>query len=250
MDNNLRKSKMSFTSDQWSTQNQTLSCKKSIEELTSQEHLWKKWTRSGRVKQSTTNWKYVWSGPQHSPLASYGSESWTFFRKAQKKLYTFEVWTYRSILRVSWTEKRTNQWVLQKLTTKMMLFEQIISRKLRFFGDAMRHDGLEKTTIQGKVGDMRGRGRPLTAWHSDIEEEEDHSQRGTLTSRSGLDANCIKHSSWQSTVIEGVLSWRPQQLVWELTERETETETERHRELLEVISDQRVAWDYSLIGVY
>ena len=59
----------------------------------------------------------------------------------------------------------------------------------------MRHDGLEKTTIQGKVGDMQGRGRRRRAWHSDIEEEEDDAGRGTLTLSSGLDANYIKHPS-------------------------------------------------------
>ena len=111
----------------------------------------------------------------------------------QKKLNAFEMRTYRRILRMSWKEKRTNEWALQKLRTKTMLFEQITSRKLRLFGDVMRHDGLEKGIIQGKVEGMRGRGRRRTAWHSDIEEEEDDGQRGTLTSRSGLDANYIKH---------------------------------------------------------
>ena len=36
-------------------------------------------------------------------------------------------------------------------------------------------------------------------------EEEDHAERGTLTLKSGLDANYIKHPSWQSTVIDGEL---------------------------------------------
>ena len=50
------------------------------------------------------------------------------------------------------------------------VFEQITSRKLRLFGHAMRHDGLEKTVIQGKLEGMRGRGRRRIAWPSDIEE--------------------------------------------------------------------------------
>ena len=145
--------------------NQTL-YKKSIEEVTLQELRCTIWTRSGRVKQSTTNWNYIWSGRLQLVLStafaivSYGSKSWTFSRKVQKKLNAFQMWTYRCILWVSWREKRTNEWVLQKLRTKMMLFEQITSGKLRFFGDAMRHDGLKKTIIQGKVEGMQGRVRP------------------------------------------------------------------------------------------
>ena len=101
-------------------------------------------------------------------IASCGSESWTFSGKVQKKLNAFEMWTYRRILRVSWKDKRTNEWVLQKLRTKMMLFEQVTSRKLRFFGHAVRHDGLEKTIVQGKVKGTRGTGRPthsVALWH-------------------------------------------------------------------------------------
>ena len=56
------------------------------------------------------------------------------------------------------------------LMCTMMLFEQITSRKLRLLGDVMRHDGLEKTVIQGKVEGKWGRGRTGRAWHSDIEE--------------------------------------------------------------------------------
>ena len=51
-----------------------------------------------------------------------------------------------------------------------MLLLQIVQRKLRFFGHAIRHNGLEKVIIQGKVESTRGRGRPKRAWHSDVEE--------------------------------------------------------------------------------
>ena len=102
-------------------------------------------------------------------IASCGSESWTVTRTVQKKLNAFNMWSYQCT-RVSWREKRTNEWVLQKLRAKMMLFKQITSRKRRFFGHAMRHDGQEETITQGKVEGMQGRGRRRRVWHSDIEE--------------------------------------------------------------------------------
>ena len=80
------------------------------------------------------------------------------------------MWTYRRILKVSWRERKTNEWVLKKLKTQMMLYEQIVGRKMRFFGHTMRHEGLEKCIIQGKVEGMRKRGRPQRAWHKNIED--------------------------------------------------------------------------------
>ena len=103
-------------------------------------------------------------------IASYGSETWTISDKVKKKINAFEMWTYRRIMRVSWREKKTNEWVLHSLGTVMLLYQQIVCRKLRFFGHIMRHDSLEKAIIQGKVEGMRGRGRPRRAWYSDIEE--------------------------------------------------------------------------------
>jgi hypothetical protein len=47
------------------------------------------------------------------PTVTYGSESWTVRKKGRKKNYAFELWTWRRILRVSWTEKRTNLSVLE-----------------------------------------------------------------------------------------------------------------------------------------
>ena len=83
--------------------------------------------------------------------------------------------------------------VLQKLRTKMILFEPTTSRTLGFFGPAMRPDGLEKTIIQGKVEGTGARGRPSSkakwkAW----EQEEDHHPR-----QSG------RHGSKRKTIIQG-----------------------------------------------
>jgi exonuclease III len=103
-------------------------------------------------------------------VASYGCESWTFSKKVQKKIDAFEMWAYRRILRVPWTERRTNEWILQKLNTDMMLKQQTISRKMQHFGHVIRHDSLEKTIIQGKMEGRRARGRPPRTWYNDIEQ--------------------------------------------------------------------------------
>jgi hypothetical protein len=40
------------------------------------------------------------------PIVTYGSESWTVRKKDRKKIDAFELWTWRKILRVPWTESR------------------------------------------------------------------------------------------------------------------------------------------------
>ena len=53
-------------------------------------------------------------------VALYGRESWTFTETDGEKIDSFEMWCYRMFLRVFWTDKRTNQWVLDKIGTSPM----------------------------------------------------------------------------------------------------------------------------------
>jgi len=48
------------------------------------------------------------------PVATYGCERWTLRKNEQTRLDAFEMKGLRKILRVSWTSKKTNKWVLNK----------------------------------------------------------------------------------------------------------------------------------------
>jgi len=52
----------------------------------------------------------------------------------------------RKILRVSWTQKKTNEWVLEAAGVERDLLNLIKRRKLSYFGQMMRKEGdcLEK----------------------------------------------------------------------------------------------------------
>ena len=54
-------------------------------------------------------------------IALYGCESWAPTEADRKKINAFEMWCYRKLLRVSWTEKRTNEWILDKIAYKSNL---------------------------------------------------------------------------------------------------------------------------------
>jgi len=76
----------------------------------------------------------------------------------------------RKILRVSWTAKKTNEWVLNKAGVKRELLDTVKSRKLAYYGHTMRKQGscLEKEIMQGTMPGARRRGRPRTVWMDNI----------------------------------------------------------------------------------
>ena len=76
----------------------------------------------------------------------------------------------RKILRVSWTAKKTNEWVLNKAGVKRELLDTVKARKLAYYGHTMMKQGncLEKEIMQGTMPGARRRGRPRTAWIGNI----------------------------------------------------------------------------------
>jgi hypothetical protein len=75
------------------------------------------------------------------PTVTYGSESWTVIKKERKEIDAFELWTWRRILRVPWTEGRTNFSVLEEVKPRRSLEATILRLKLRYFDQVMRAKG-------------------------------------------------------------------------------------------------------------
>ena len=95
------------------------------------------------------------------PIVIYGRESWTIKKAEHRRIDAFEVWCWRRLLRVPWTARRSNQWILKEISPEYSLEEQMLKLKLQFFGHLMRRtDSLEKTLMLGKTeGGRRGRQR-------------------------------------------------------------------------------------------
>ncbi|KAG1702048.1 Tyrosine-protein phosphatase Lar [Nymphon striatum] len=75
----------------------------------------------------------------------------------------------RRMLKISYTEHRTNEFVLRKIEAKRSLMNTIKKRKCTYFGHLMRkEDGLQRLLLEGKI--HGGRGRPRTAWYHNIKE--------------------------------------------------------------------------------
>jgi len=80
------------------------------------------------------------------PVATYGCEKWTLRKNEETRLDAFEMKGLRKILRVSWTAKKRNEWVLNKAEGKRELLDTVKARKLAYYGHTMRKQGscLEK----------------------------------------------------------------------------------------------------------
>ena len=92
------------------------------------------------------------------PVVMYGCESWTVKKAKCWKIYAFELWCWRRLLRVSWTARRSNQFILKEISPECSLERLMLRLKLQYFGHLMRIvDSLEKTLILGGIGGRRRR---------------------------------------------------------------------------------------------
>uniref|UniRef100_H2YWZ6 Reverse transcriptase domain-containing protein n=1 Tax=Ciona savignyi TaxID=51511 RepID=H2YWZ6_CIOSA len=102
-------------------------------------------------------------------IATYGAECWSLKQSDKKRIVSFELWCFRRLLRVSWTEKKTNEEILQRINCDRRLTDMINERKLEFIGHILRRDHhLDNVLLTGMVYGPRGRGRPKTRYWDDI----------------------------------------------------------------------------------
>ena len=64
------------------------------------------------------------------PVMLYGCEAWTIKKADEKKIEAAELWFYRRLLRISWTDRRTNESILKELGRSKMLITTINQWKL------------------------------------------------------------------------------------------------------------------------
>lgn len=109
---------------------------------------------------------YVW------PVVLYGSEAWTLKANTQKFLEAFEMWCYRRMLRISWTQKVSNERVLQRVGKSRDLLLTIKKRKVAYLGHVLRHEkyDLLQLIMMGKIAGRRRVGRRKKSWLRNIRE--------------------------------------------------------------------------------
>ena len=105
-------------------------------------------------------------------MVMYGCESWTVKKAELRRIDAFELWCWRRLLRVPWTARRSNQFILKEISPEYSLE----GLKLQYFGHLMqRVVSLEKTLMLGGFGGRRRRGRQSMRWLDGITDSMDMS---------------------------------------------------------------------------
>ena len=96
-------------------------------------------------------------------------------KKAERqRLDAFELWCWRRLLRVPWTERRSKQSILNEISPGISLEGLMLKLKLHYFVHLMqRVDSLEKTLMLGGIGDRKKRGQPRMRWLDGITDSMD-----------------------------------------------------------------------------
>ena len=99
------------------------------------------------------------------PVVLYGCESWTIKKAEHQRIDAFELWCGRRLLRVPWTARRSNQFILKEISLGCSLEGLMLKLKLQYFGHLMqRADSFEKTLMLGKIEGRRRRERQRMRW--------------------------------------------------------------------------------------
>lgn len=101
----------------------------------------------------------------------YGVESWTLTKETTNRLEAFELWLYRRILKIPWTDKVTNNEVMRRMQKNKELINTVKCRKLQYLGHIMRNPSrykLLQQILQGKIDSKREPGRRRISWLSNL----------------------------------------------------------------------------------
>ena len=91
----------------------------------------------------------------------YGCESWTVKKAEHGRIDAFELWCWKRLLKVPWTARRSNQYILKDISPECSLEGLMLKLKLQYLGHLMRRaDSLKKTLMLGRIeGGKRREGR-------------------------------------------------------------------------------------------
>ena len=100
------------------------------------------------------------------PVVMYGYKSWITKKAEHQRIYIFELWCWKRLLRVPWTARRSNQRILKEINTEYSL--EGLMLKLQYFGYLIqRAYSLEKTVMLEKI-ECRRRGDDRMGWFAGI----------------------------------------------------------------------------------
>ena len=133
------------------------------------------------------------------PVVMYGCVSWTTKKAECQRSNAFELWCWRRVFGVPWTARKSNQPILQEISTEYSLKGLMLKLKLQYYGHLTRRtDSFEKTLMLRKIEDRRGWQR--IRWLDGITDTTD-------MSLSQLRKLVMHREAWRATVHGVTKSW-------------------------------------------
>ena len=74
------------------------------------------------------------------PVVMYCCESWTIKKAECQRIYAFELWCWRRLLKVPWKARRSNQLIFREMNPEYSLEGLMLKLKLQYLGHLMRAD--------------------------------------------------------------------------------------------------------------
>ena len=88
-------------------------------------------------------------------MALYGAETWTLRAADQKQLDGSEMWCWRRMEKISWTDHVRNEEVLLRVNEQRNILHEIRKQKANWIGHILRRNCLLKQVIEGNIkGEM------------------------------------------------------------------------------------------------
>ena len=92
-------------------------------------------------------------------VVMYGCESWTIKKAECQRIHAFKLWSWRRLLRIPQTARRSNKLILKEINTEYSLEGLMLKLKLQSFDHLIRRvDSLKKTLMLAKMEDWRRKG--------------------------------------------------------------------------------------------
>ena len=121
----------------------------------------------------------------------YGSESWTIKKEKYQRIDAFKLWSWKRLLKVPWTARKSNQSILKEINPEYSLEGLRLKLKLQHFGHLMqRANSLEKTLMLEKIEAKR---RGNRGWNG---------RMASMTQRTWVWANSGRQ--WRTGVLQSM----------------------------------------------
>ena len=125
------------------------------------------------------------------PVVMYACESWTIKKADHRRIDAFELCSWRRLLRVPWTARRSNQSILKEISPGCSLEGLMLKLKLQSFSHLMqRADSFETTLMLGKIAGRRRRGQQRMRSFDGITESMDMGLGGVRELVMGRESWC------------------------------------------------------------